>query len=57
VKKYECTECGAEDSDREVYGTAPLVLVCWNCRAGARMTIPEQAARREGMVQVNSNEE
>lgn len=57
MKKYKCTECGAQDSDREMYTPAPLALACWNCKAGIRMSVPEQVAHSVGMLQDNSNEE
>lgn len=32
--KYQCQQCGAEDSDSGVNLPAPKMLICWSCKAG-----------------------
>ena len=48
---YECSECGANDSDRGINDRAPLALVCWRCSAGSKMSVNDQLSRQIGMIQ------
>lgn len=52
VTIYRCTKCKAEDKDRGVNPPAPLLLICWNCKAGKGITEEEMYANNFGMFPV-----
>lgn len=45
--KYECTKCGAEDSDHSTH--PPTALTCWQCGAGRNVDIPNMVRGKVGM--------
>lgn len=50
LTKYKCTECEREDSDRGHNPPVPQALICWNCKAGTKMTVSDQSGRGYGMI-------
>jgi hypothetical protein len=50
ITRYVCTKCKAEDSDRSSH--PPIVLNCWNCKAGRGVEIQEMISQRIGMYPV-----
>lgn len=52
---YQCTECGERDSDRGIYDPPPAAIICWNCRAGSKMSIHDQVLREIGMIPIKTD--
>lgn len=57
VTRYQCRSCDSVDSDHQENTPPPQALVCWNCGAGSRLSIPEQVARQVGMLPVFESKE
>ncbi len=47
---YVCIDCGATDRDRGTYESSPQAIVCYHCKAGAKMGISDQIMRGVGML-------
>lgn len=47
---YKCSRCGAEDALKLFGGEAPpVVLNCWDCRAGLGLSSQQMVQARLGM--------
>ena len=52
ITHYRCSNCGAEDKDRGTSPPVPMVLNCYQCKAGYHKDISEMLATRLGMFPV-----